>query len=240
MNNPSGPYPGRQLFIGLTETSDPLFAYLVTGRSPESRERKAVLIDNMIRMGPLGNLPYDPLRHYTAVKYDNRIGVAVVSNGIQTEAIFETYKLLFHTASSPNADYMRKILEGAGSEPDSYHTPRIAGIISSSSDKSSQALIIGIKAYNQPASAIQVSPKPGTMVGISTYKGSLDNPEASDPSSSLPELEFKGASPKDLAGYLYDISRVSYKGNDIRVCSIGAIRSSISSWNFSIINVHND
>ena len=46
-------------------------------------------------MGPIGNAPYDPLRHYTAVKYDNSIGLMAVSNGIQTEAIFETYKLLY-------------------------------------------------------------------------------------------------------------------------------------------------
>ena len=41
MNNPNGPYPGRQLFLGITEKGSPAFTYLVTGRSPASRERKA-------------------------------------------------------------------------------------------------------------------------------------------------------------------------------------------------------
>jgi len=57
MNNPSGPYPGRQLFLGLTPAEEPCFAYLVTGRSPESRQRKAIAIENTVRIGPLGEYP---------------------------------------------------------------------------------------------------------------------------------------------------------------------------------------
>ena len=118
MKNPNRPYPGRQLFLGLTANEKPAFAYLVTGRSPKSRERKATPIEDSIIMGPIGNEPYDWLRHYTAVKYDNTIGLAVISNGIQTEAIFETYKLLFHTGASPATGYLKKILDGARHEPD--------------------------------------------------------------------------------------------------------------------------
>jgi IMP cyclohydrolase len=239
MNNPNGPYPGRQLFLGMTEEENPFFAYLVTGRSPESRERKAVLIDNVIRMGPLGDQPYDSLRHYAAVKYDNNSGIAAVSNGIQTEAVFETYKLIFNTASDPAKDYMEKILDGAGAEPDSYHTPRIAGIITKSFDKNGKhVFIIGIKGFNAPSKAYQVDLSPGKMVGISTYNGSLDNPESRNPAMNLPELEFKGTSPQELANLLFDISAASYKGNDIRVCSIGGILSEKSGWSLSIKNVH--
>ena len=238
MNNPNGPYPGRQLFLGLTVSKNPFFAYLVTGRAPESRERKAILIEDVIRMGPTGNSQYDPLRHYAAVKYDDHTGIAAVSNGIQTEAIFETYKLLFNTTSLPAKDYLEKILDGAGAEPDSYHTPRIAGIITNSGDKASPVFIIGLKAYNLPSKAVQVAPKPGTMIGISTYKGALDSPEARDPSAALPELEFKGTTPEELAKYLLDISAASYEGNDIRVCSIAGIRSSNLTWCLAVNNVH--
>jgi IMP cyclohydrolase len=238
MNNPNGPYPGRQLFLGLTVTNNPFFAYLVTGRAPESRERKAVLVEDVVRMGPTGNTPYDPLRHYTAIKYDNQTGIASVSNGIQTEAIFETYKLLFNTASMPAKDYLEKILDGAGAEPDSYHTPRIAGLISSSIDKVNPVFIIGMKGYNLPAKAVQISPKPGTMIGISTYKGDMDKPEARDPSGALPELEIKGATPEEIAKYLFDISAASYKGNDIRVCSVAGIRSANLTWGLALKNVH--
>jgi len=240
MNNPNGPYPGRQLFLGMTENNRPCFAYLITGRSPESRERKAVRVDNAIRIGPIGNTAYDPLRHYNAVKYDNPSGVVSVSNGIQTEAIFETYKLLLNTASISARDYMEKIMEGAGAEPDSYHTPRIAGIITSSPDKSAPVFIIGIKAYNRSARAVKVNPKPGTLIGISTYKGSLEAPEATDPSISLPEIEFKWSSSDKLAKYLFDISSIIYKGNDIRVCAVGGVRSDDLSWRLSIINASKD
>ena len=93
MNNPIGPYPGRQIFLGKTIKGDPCFAYLITGRSPESRQRKAVRVDDVIRIGPLGDQAYDPLRHYNAVKFDRGSGVLSVSNGIQTDAGFEMYKL---------------------------------------------------------------------------------------------------------------------------------------------------
>jgi IMP cyclohydrolase len=235
MNNPNGPYPGRQLFLGLTSNNDPCFAYLVTGRSPESRERKAVLMGDAIRMGPLGDAQYDPLRHYAAVKYDNASGLLCVTNGIQTEAIFETYKLIFNTASESTKDYMEKILDGAGAEPDSYHTPRIAGMITNSADK--PVLFIGMKGFNQPAKAALVQPKPGTMIGISTYKGSLEAPEGRDPAAKLPEIQVKSVGPDEIAKYLFDISEVSYKGNDIRVCAVAGVRKE-QTWNISIINVH--
>jgi IMP cyclohydrolase len=238
MNNPNAPYPGRQLFLGMTVNNSPCFAYLITGRSPESRERKAVAIENAVRIGPLGDTAYDPLRHYNAVKYDNHSGTISVSNGIQTEAIFETYRLLFNTTSIPNGNYMENIMEGAGAEPDSYLTPRIAGVITSSHEKSSPIFIIGIKAFSQPAKTFNLSPKPGAMTGISTYKGPLDNPEARDPSESLPEVIIKGSSAEDIAKYIFDISSSSYKGNDIRVCSVGGVRSSDLTWNLFIINAH--
>jgi IMP cyclohydrolase len=238
MNNPVAPYPGRQLFLGLTKDNLPFIAYLVTGRSPESRERKGVLVEDVIRIGPLGNQAYDPLRHYSAVKFDNASGVVAVSNGIQTEAIFETYKLLFNTASLPSADYLQKIMEGAGAEPDSYHTPRIAGLITSPADKGGKTVfLIGIKAASQPARSISVAPEAGRMIGISTYNGSMDNPEARDPAAVLPEMEFKGSTALELATFLFDISAAEYKGNDIRVCAVGGIRAR-SGWHFSIKNVH--
>jgi IMP cyclohydrolase len=236
MNNPSGPYPGRQLFLGMTESRNPCFSYLITGRSPESRERKAISVDRAIRIGPVGNTLYDPLRHYNAVVFDNRTGIAAVSNGIQTEAIFETYKLLFNTGSPPTPDYFEKIMEGAMAEPDSYHTPRIAGIITGSGEK--PVFIMGIKMHKTFAKGIQVEPKPGIIAGISTYKGSMDNPEPSEPSAVLPEIKFQGKSSQELAAYLFEISAASYKGNDIRVCSIGGIRSEDLTWNISIINAH--
>ncbi len=233
MTNPSGPYPGRQLFLGLTMTKEPCFAYIVTGRSPESRQRKAILIENTVRIGPLGNTSYDPLRHYTGIKYDNTSGIAVVSNGIQTEAVYETYKLLFNVSTPATKDFLEKLLNGANAEPDSLHTPRITGVIIV--NKSSSVFIIGIMTYQTSASTYQVSPKTGSMIGVATYQGNLDNPQATNPDKALFELKFDGNNPYDLAKYLYDISAATYKGEDIRVCAVGGIYSS-NSWNIDILN----
>jgi IMP cyclohydrolase len=239
MQNPNGPYPGRQLFLGLTSEHEPAFAYLITGRSPESRQRKAVQVENTIRIGPLGDQPYDPLRHYSAFKFDSLSGVAAVSNGIQTEAIFETYKLLLNTGSQPGKDFLEKILDGAGSEPDSYHTPRIAGVITYPADKNSgPILIVGIKGFKVPARAWSVESQPGTFLGISTYKGPFEPPEARDPQDALSKIDFKGKIAVDLAGQLFDISEANYKGNDIRVCTVAGISPDKTGWVLSIHNVH--
>jgi len=233
MPNPSGPYPGRQLFLGLTTAEKPCLAYLVTGRSPESRQRKAIAIENTVRIGPLGNRPYDPLRHYTALKYDSSTGIAVVSNGIQTEAIYETYRLLFNVGTPATRDFMEKLLEGANAEPDSLHTPRIAGAVIV--NKGEPVFLLGIKSYDAPAMAYQVTPAAGQLTGISTYQGSLDNPEPTNPAARLSWLEFNGNTSHDLAQYLYDISATTYKGDDIRVCAVGGVYSS-NSWDIAIIN----
>ncbi|MBI2836195.1 MAG: hypothetical protein HYX85_00685 [Chloroflexi bacterium] len=233
MPNPSGPYPGRQLFLGLTVDRRPCFAYLVTGRSPESRQRKAVTVENTVRIGPIGDVPYDPLRHYTAVKYDNGAGIACVSNGIQTEAIFETYRLILNVGAPLTKGFMENLLEGAGAEPDSLHTPRIAGVVIE--NRGNPVLIAGIKTFIGPAVAHQLAPEGGCLAGISTYKGDLDNPEPTDPSASLKWLGFTGASPQELAKYLYDLSAAAYKGEDIRVCAVGGVYSG-RKWDVAVVN----
>lgn len=241
MDNPNGPYPGRQLFLGLTVDGRPSLAYLVTGRSPQSRERKGTPIENGISMGPIGDEPYDWLRHYTAVKYDNSIGLAVVSNGIQTEAIFETYRLLYHTGSLPDKSYMEKIMDGARSEPDSLNTPRIAGVITNPGGEANPVYIVSIITHYRPAKAFQIEPELGTLTGISTYSGDLDKPAPFDLSSRLPTIEFKGRTAEELADYLYEISAASYKGDDIRVCSISGVRSDDNlTWNLAIRNRHSN
>jgi IMP cyclohydrolase len=224
MMNPNGPYPGRQLFIGMTMNGNPAVVYLVTGRSPASRERKATPGDNGVIIGPIGNQPYDPLRHYTGVKYDPVSGVMVVSNGIQTDAVFETYKLLYNTNSIPSKDFIEKLLDGAQAEPDSLHTPRIAAVITNTADNK-PVFIVGIKTYDKPARAFQIEPAPGTLSGISTYKGSMETPEGSDPSLGLADIEFKGKTAIELAEHLFEISKAAYNGDDIRVCAVGGIRS---------------
>jgi len=236
--NPNGPYPGRQLFLGLLTDGRPCLAYLVTGRNPASRERRAVPVDSGIRIGPLGKQEYDPLRHYTGVKFDNLTGLAVVSNGIQTEAIYETYRLLFNTNSTPARGYMKKIMDGAGAEPDSYHTPRIAGAVISRGAGKMPVCIVSIKTADASAGTFQIKLEPGVMLGVSTYQGDLNNPAPFDANAGLARLEFGGKTEGDLAEYLFDISQTSYNGEDIRVCTIGGVCSGDGAWRFQIKNRH--
>jgi IMP cyclohydrolase len=238
LNNPNGPYPGRQLFLGLTPNGRPGFAYLVTGRSPESRERKAVVNGNTFYMGPLGDAPYDALRHYSAVKYDNTTGVLAVSNGIQTEAVFEAYKLLMNVGSFRSLDFLEKLMDGADAEPDSYHTPRIAGVIVPAENKSGMKYIMGIKSYGRPARAYEAKAIPGTLTCISTYKGDMDKPEANQPDAALSTINIAANSAEGLAKFVFNISAAEYKGNDIRVCALGGVMSESGKWEFYTQNAH--
>lgn len=224
MTNPNGPYPGRQLFIGMTMSGNPAVVYLVTGRSPASRERKATPVDSGVIIGPIGNQPYDALRHYTALKHDNVSGVMAVSNGIQTDSIFETYKLLFNTNSTSSKDFMEKLLDGAQAEPDSLHTPRIAGIITNTAARQ-PVFIVGIKRHDMAAKAFQIEPVLGMLTGLPVYKGNLENPEGFDPAAGLSKIEFKGKTAIELAEHLFEISKAAYNGDDIRVCAVGGILS---------------
>ncbi len=234
MNNPIGPYPGRQIFLGKTIKGDPCFAYLITGRSPESRQRKAVRVEDVIRIGPLGDQAYDPLRHYNGVKLDSGSGILSVSNGIQTDAIYEFYKLLLNTDSNPGKEYLAMTLEGAGAEPDSYSTPRIAGVITF---KDQQPLwVIGIKAQFAHAKSWQIEPEAGTLTTVSTYQGSLESPAATNPDFALPVLEFKAKTAVELAKFIFDISAANYKDNDIRVCAVAGIYGGKGLWTLQIKN----
>jgi IMP cyclohydrolase len=237
MKNPNGPYPGRQLFLGLTKEEKPAFAYLVTGRSPQSRERRATSKGNSIIMGPIGNAPYDPLRHYTALKYDNINGLMAVSNGIQTEAIFEMYKLLYNVKSLPAAGYLKKIMDGANYEADSLKTPRIGGIITNSSDKNKPVCIVSIKTADKPAFAWSVKPKPGMFYGVSTYHGNMDRPGAFKADKGLSELKFDAVTPQDISDFVYEISAATNQGDDIRVCAIGGVRTN-NTWKVALMNRH--
>ncbi len=234
MKNPISPYPGRQLFVGQTEDGKSCIAYLLTGRSPESRARKASLSDNKVIIGPLHSAEYDPLRHYTAVLFDNSTGVAAVSNGIQTDAIYETYRLFSNVGAPPFKEYLAMIMEGAGAEPDSYHTPRIGSVITEGQDIGIVCLI-GIKRHDRPASVFQVKPEPGILTGISVYGGSLESPAPYDQNLGLQRIDIKATSADAIARNLFEISAATYNGEDIRVGAVGGIRSG-KSWDIALLN----
>lgn len=237
MINPNGPYPGRQLFLGKTVDDKPAFTYLVTGRSAASRERIATPMGESIIMGPIGDAPYDWLRHYMATKVDNTIGLLTVTNGIQTEAIFEMYKLVYHTNHQPDIKYIKQVMDGADYEPDSISTPRISGVIMNPPGKTEPAYLVSIVTNGKPAAAWEVKPEPGMFYGVSTYHGDIDNPGAFKIENGPAALKIMAKTPKELAEFMYATSGVDYKGDDIRVCAIGGVRES-NNWKTALINRH--
>jgi IMP cyclohydrolase len=127
-------------------------------------------------------------------------------------------------------------MEGAKAEPDSMHTPRIAAVFNGNMNP---IYLIGIIEHRLPVKVFQIEPKAGTMAGISTYKGDLDNPEPFPLSSELPRLEFKGRIAAEIARHLFDISCATHKGDDIRVCSVGGVLvEGKCTWDSVIVNVH--
>ena len=158
-----------------------------------------------------------------------------MSNGIQIEAIFETYKLLFNVGTAATEDYLGKLMEGANAEPDSLHTPRIAGTVINNKDN--PIFMVGVKTHISLAAAYQVTPTAGRMTGVATYEGDMDNPKPTDSKGRLSWLEFDGNASHDLAQVLYDISSATCNDEDIRVCLVGGIYSG-GSWDIVIINSH--
>lgn len=239
MPNPNGPYPGRQIFLGTTADERPCFAYLVTGRSPASRERKATFAENGLIMGPIGNEPYDWLRHYTAVKTDKTNGIATVTNGIQTEAVFEAYRLLYNTLGEPEPGLMTEIMTGARYEPDSLHTPRISGVVTFKNGESKPVFILSIVTDAPPANTWVIEPQKATLVGVSTYTGNMEKPAAFDVTGTLPVIENRGTTAQEIADYLYELSAATNQGDDIRVCAVGGVLGDDKrTWDVKVINRH--
>lgn len=242
--NINGPYPGRLLFMGQTEENKPAFLYLVTGRSPGSRARVAMPVEGGVIMGPSGDESYNPLIHYPAVRFNHDTGLAVVSNGIQTNAIFETYKLMADLRRYPRDEYLDMLLKGAGAEPDSYHTPRIAGVESKNYFQGlleSHFSLLGITTRHD-SRLIDGTSIPGAMKGVSTYDGSMLDPKPFS-FASYPYLGTELKTPEELAAYLFGIADSKYNGNDVRVCTIGGVLLNDASdaerrWDIAVVQPH--
>jgi IMP cyclohydrolase len=148
------PYPGRGLVIGRSSSSDAwLMLYWIMGRSTQSRNRRFVATDSILRTEPVdSSLLADP----SLIIYDAMLelpGVYLVSNGDQT-------RTLYHEM-----------------QPDVPHyTPRISGMLDFRSQLPTLALSI-LKA--NPANPQLTDrftyhpalPPLGFGVGLTTYNG---------------------------------------------------------------------
>ena len=132
-------------------------------------------------------------------------------------------------------------MTGAQYEPDSLHTPRVAGVITFPAGKTEPVFMLSIITDNPPANTWVIKPEKATLTGISTYNGNLESPLAFDVTGDLPVVENNHNTPAEIAEYIYGISAAMNQGDDIRVCAIGGVLSSDKkTWELSMINRHGD
>ena len=80
------PYPGRGLVVGTTLTGEAYWAYWLTGRSTESKARRATIeAARIVIDANTSATARDPLRHYTALR--RRTRGLVVGNGEQVDFV---------------------------------------------------------------------------------------------------------------------------------------------------------
>jgi hypothetical protein len=114
-------YPGRGLVIGHTETGDWAIVYWIMGRSPNSRNRRFVAEDEILRTEPID---LAAVENPELIIYEAMLelpGIFLVGNGDQTRTLYETLKV------GGSFDHALSTRER---EPDApNYTPRISGMI---------------------------------------------------------------------------------------------------------------
>ena len=190
-------YLGRGIWLFSTEEGRFGKFYSVEGRSSASRERKAVYHpgERRVAIEPLDKSQIDPLRHYNATRFGD--GLLVVSNGLHTEDIYNS--------QDKRPVGLRRRLNTWGVEPDSLHTPRIAGMLNIHGIVNNPLLYLGMVSDNGVRS-IRVKPNPGYAYGISTYNGDENNPKPFDinllsKQSRLPKVRVEGETPEEIAEF---------------------------------------
>jgi IMP cyclohydrolase len=127
-------------------------------------------------------------------------------------------------------------MDGANFEPDSLQTPRIAGVITSNNNK--PVYIISIKTAGKPAFTWQVKPELGTIIGVATFHGNMESPEAFNTDNGPAILKCSAVTPQEMTDFIYEISAATHQGDDIRVCTIGGIRGEDNIWTMALLNKH--
>ena len=219
-------YIGRAVGLGRTPNTNPVALYAVSGRSEESRARKATIHDGAVHIGPLDGSDNDPLRHYDAMTLvDSSI---VVSNGVHTNDIAEAYEKV-----KRSEDAIKNVLDELGAEPDSYHTPRIA------------ALFNFVQHYRGYFGIVNEGREPNTWyntieVGkafmLPTYKGDRQDPRnvVVNDSQHIFPLNLYENTPEELAEELYRMIDGYFV-----VSAVAAVWNfNDQKWEFAVRNLH--
>lgn len=112
-------YPGRIIVCGSFSDGRPLFAYVLMGRSKESRERRIAKSANILKVEMVDGSAGDPLREYSM---SITLGLKrIIGNGTHTDRIKE---------GLDRGESLETILSDIDYENDKYKTPRIAAVYS--------------------------------------------------------------------------------------------------------------
>lgn len=154
-------YTGRILSTGMNCEGKPFIAYRVSSRSFPNRqclkyENRAAIVP---KKGFVEDIFENPYITYNCIRIVD--DVAVVSNGSQTDVIADKIALGMNLR-----DAMAYSLLSMDYEKDSYNTPRIAGVVTASSDEDEYKCYIGI--VNDGKILVEKVPY-GKAAFISTY-----------------------------------------------------------------------
>ena len=132
-------YTGRILSIGMNSDGKPFAAYRVSSRSFPNRQ--CIKFDNRAAVVPKEGFEKD-IYENTYITYNSlRIvrDTAIVSNGSHTDVIADKISLGMNIK-----DAIAYSLLTMDYEKDDYHTPRIAGVVTSTNKKDEYACYVGI------------------------------------------------------------------------------------------------
>ena len=193
-------YLGRILSIGMNTDGKPYAAYRLSSRSFPNRQASP-LGDNITIIPKEGfekDIFKNPYITYNCLNFVN--DMAIVSNGSQTDVIADKLNM-----GMSIRDALGYSLLTMDYEKDDYHTPRIAGVINSSSDKEDYECYVGIVTDSK----ITVEKVDyGKAVYISTY-------ECTSPQF----VDFEAKSPDEAAKYIFDEGKFAEFENPVSSAS---------------------
>ncbi|MBQ6512357.1 IMP cyclohydrolase [Methanobrevibacter sp.] len=178
-------YTGRILSVGMNNDGKPFVAYRVSSRSFPNRQ--CLKFENRAAIVPIEGFENDIYKN-TYIAYNClRIvdGVAVISNGSQTDVIADKIALGMNIR-----DAMAYSLLTMDYEKDDYNTPRIAGAVTSTDAEDEYECYIGIVNDNK----ILVEAVPfGDAAFISTYGSQVPD-----------KVEFDAKGATESAKFIFD------------------------------------
>ena len=178
-------YTGRILSIGMNNDGKPFVAYRVSSRSFPNRQ--CLKFDNRAAVVPKEGFEKD-IYENTYITYNCiRIvrDIAIVSNGSHTDVIADKISLGMNIK-----DAIAYSLLTLDYEKDDYHTPRIAGVVTSTNKKDEYQCYVGIA--NDKKLLVEQVPY-GEAVFISTYGSQVHD-----------SVEFSAKTATESAKFIFD------------------------------------